>query len=129
MDLCTSANTVIFIKYLLIYELCKIWQRLGGIPKSFGAIGKSVRHCSDHLEFSITSNTDDDSSKFSVDPTSGQVSASLDGSSLELSDLCSGNCRFEAQVRDLGGREAKIKVSIVPLSQNQIIPLKQKNVS
>ena len=75
------------------------------------------------------SKTDDDSAKFSVDPVSGQVSASLDGPGRELNDLCSGSCNFEARVRDPEGLEAGIKVSIVPLSQSQIIPLKLKDVS
>ena len=45
-----------------------------------------------------------------------------------LNGLCPKNCDFEVKVSD-GGHEVKIQLHIIPLAEDQIVPLQIKDVS
>ena len=83
----------------------------------------------DLLSFSLSSDAEDDSSKFKIDATTGQIFVNNYNNNQreDLKTICPVTCNFKARVFD-GVHSKEISVRIVPLDESQIIPLVIKNV-
>ena len=76
----------------------------------------------DQLVYSLLFGINDDSSKFDVDSSTGQIFVVDSSSRKDMRSLCPDNCTFKAAVTD-GNSTTQINVQIVPLFESQIIPL------
>jgi hypothetical protein len=107
-----------------IFTKLKPFFQLDSLPSLLFFLTTLLFFFRDQLLYSLVSDSNDDSSKFDVHASTGQIFVVDTSSRKDLNSICPNSCKFKAAVTDTNGvQQTQINVQIVPLLESQIIPL------